>query len=292
MAVQRQGQGPALVLLHGFTGSGRTFDPFVAAWEQRYTVLRFDALGHGQSPAPPDPAAYRLQAAARDIARRLNALGFARAHVLGYSMGGRLALTFALAYPERVDRLVLESASAGLEDPVVRAARRASDHELARRIERDGIEAFVDWWEALELFRSQARLEPAVRAALRAQRRAQRARGLAMSLRGAGVAQSEPQWEALAGFGRPTLLVAGALDPRYAESARAMARRLPRASVAVVAGAGHAVHLERPGEFSRVVTAFLAEATDQPDPDKPGEIRQERTGGQDGTKVGPDGRVP
>ncbi len=257
MAVTCEGRGPALVLLHGFTGSGRTFDPFVGAFSRHYTVVRFDALGHGRSPAPPDPEAYRLEAAVQDMAQRLDELGFARCHLLGYSMGGRMALAFALEHRQRVDRLVLESASAGIADPLAREHRRRSDEELADRIEREGIEAFVDHWESLPLFASQSGLDPRVRAALRAQRLAQRPEGLAMSLRGAGAARSEPRWEQLGGLCRPTLLVAGALDPTYVANARAMARRLPRASVAVIAGAGHAVHLERPEAFARVVTAFL-----------------------------------
>jgi len=252
------GEGPALLLLHGFTGSAGTWRPHLPALARWRRCVAPDLLGHGRSEAPADPARYRLEAAVADLAALLDRLGIEQVDVLGYSMGGRLALALATEHPGRVGALILESSSPGIDDPERRARRRAEDEALAALLEREGIGPFVDRWESLPLFASQARLPPGVRAALREQRLAQRPQGLAGSLRGMGQGVQPPLWDRLGRLQLPVLLVAGELDPGYVELARAMAARLPDAELRVVAGAGHAVHLEAPGEFTARVVDFLS----------------------------------
>ncbi len=266
----RAGVGPPLLLLHGFTGAGGTWAPLRAALGGSYATLAVDLPGHGRSGAPADPARFALDRLADDLARVLDAAGVARAAVLGYSLGGRAALRFALARPERVAALVLESASPGIADPAERAARVAADAALADAIERDGVAAFVDCWERLPLWASQAALGDDARAALRAGRLANDARGLANSLRGAGAGADPPALDRLAAIRAPTLLVAGALDAKYVALGRAMRRAIPGARITVVAGAGHAVHLERPDAFAALVRTFLDESLGpRPSPDGP-----------------------
>jgi len=255
--VERDGAGPPLILLHGFTGSAESWSPLRPSLGARVTTLAVDLPGHGASSAPADPARYALARVADDLARLLDALGVDRAAVLGYSMGGRTALHFALAHPDRVAALVLESASPGIASDDERAERARSDAALADDIERDGVEAFVMRWEWLALWASQAALSPEVRARLRAERLANSARGLANSLRGAGAGADPPVLDRLKQLDVPTLLVAGALDAKYVALARAMDAALPGASLEIVPDAGHAVHLERPAELVRVVLRFL-----------------------------------
>jgi 2-succinyl-6-hydroxy-2,4-cyclohexadiene-1-carboxylate synthase len=255
--VTRDGAGPPLVLLHGFTGSAASWAPLAPSLGARYTTLAVDLPGHGESTAPADPARYALDRLAGDLLGLLDALGLDRVAVLGYSMGGRAALHFALAHPDRVAGLVLESASPGIESDAERAERVASDAALADEIERDGVEAFVMRWEWLALWASQASLPAEVRQRLRTQRLANSARGLANSLRGSGAGADRPVLDRLRGLDVPTLLVAGALDAKYVALGRAMEAALPGASLEVVADAGHAVHLERPAELVRLVLRFL-----------------------------------
>lgn len=256
--VARAGHGSPVVLLHGFTGSGETWAPLVAALAARHETLAVDLPGHGRSAAPADPARYTLARFADDLARLLDRLGIDAAAVLGYSLGGRAALRFALEHPARVAALVLESASPGIADAAERAARAAADRELADDIEREGVSAFVERWERLPLWASQAALPNEARARQRAQRLSNVPRGLANSLRGAGAGAEPPVIGRLAEQRAPALVVAGALDQKYVALGRLMAAAMPRARLAVVPDAGHAVHLERPDAFADLVTRFLA----------------------------------
>ncbi len=173
---------------------------------------------------------------------------------VGYSLGGRLCLRLALERPDLVRGLVLIGASPGIADPGQREARRDADEALARRIERDGVEVFLDAWLAGPLFSSLP-----VEAAGRDERLANTAEGLAYALRRLGTGVQESLWDRLGELRPPVLLVAGERDPKFAGIAREMAAAIgPTARVAVVAGAGHAVHLERPAETAALVEEFMA----------------------------------
>jgi len=251
------GRGPALVLLHGFTGSLHTWDPFVPEWAQAWRVIAVDLLGHGGTDAPDDPERYRMERCVADLVALLDTLGVRRAHVLGYSMGGRVALHLAAAAPERVAALALESASPGIADAGERAARVKADEELADAIERDGVAAFVRRWERLPLFAGQRRLPESTRAALREQRLSNRALGLANSLRGMGAGAQPPLHHRLPELAMPSLLMAGEEDEKYVRIVRDMAAVMPKARAVIVPGAGHTVHLERPESFRALVLEFL-----------------------------------
>jgi len=261
LGVEQRGEhhksSPALVLLHGFTGSaagwGYHLDA-VAAHGLR--VIALDMLGHGLSDAPTDPGRYTIEHYQQDILAAMQELGVSegQAALLGYSMGGRIALYTAFSGYFRA--LILESASAGLEDAVEREQRRISDEALAASIERDGIEAFVERWEKLPLFASQGSLSLESREALHRQRLQNSATGLAQSLRGVGLGAQPSLYARLPALQIPTLLIAGELDTKFTIIARQMAQLLPRSQLHIIAGAGHIVHLERPEEFVSLVNNF------------------------------------
>lgn len=246
-----------LVLLHGFTGSAANWSAlFPHLEEPGRRLIALDLLGHGQADAPADPARYSIEHCQTDILTLLNALEVAgnQTILLGYSMGGRIALYTALSGFFRA--LILESASPGLACESEREQRRQSDETLAERIECEGVEAFIDFWEKLPLFASQDHLPPAARTALRTQRLNNRARGLANSLRGVGTGVQPALHTRLPALDLPTLLLAGELDPKFCQIARQMAPRIPRASLSIVPGSGHTVHLEQPAHFARLVNEF------------------------------------
>ena len=257
--VEVAGSGPPLVLLHGFTGSAASWSPLRETLAERFTTIAVDIVGHGHSDCPLDVEHYRMRRAAADLVKVVAKSGFPRASWLGYSMGGRTALTIAANHPAAVERLVLIGASPGLATEEERAARRDSDEAIARHIESAGITAFVDYWERLPLFASQTRLPAEVRERIRAGRLRNDAVGLTNSLRGMGTGSQEPLHDRLGLIAAPVLMLAGADDAKYVAIGEAMAAEVPGARFLAVPDAGHAAHVENPTCCAREIIAFLTQ---------------------------------
>lgn len=253
---ERRGRGPALVLLHGFTGSGRSLDGIARPLARDFSIIAPDLPGHGRSVGGASKGPYDFESSVARLLATLDRAGHAQADWLGYSMGARLALGCAVRQPGRVRSLVLVGGRAGIADPGEREARRRADAALADRIETNGIEAFVDEWLAQPLFATQQRLGAGFIAEQRRERLANDAHELAASLRTLGPGAQPPLFDELERLALPVLLVAGALDGAFVEHARELARRLPKAEVCVIEDAGHAVHVEQPAAFLRAVRAF------------------------------------
>ncbi len=250
--VETQGAGDPLVLLHGFTGSGANWAQHVDAFARRFQVVTVDLLGHGGTESPPDPARYRMELAAQDLIVLFDALDLPTVNLLGYSMGGRLALDTALTYPSRIRRLILESASPGLKTAAEREARVAQDEALAQRIERDGIAAFADYWTNLPLFATQS---AEIRERLHALRLHNDPAGLANSLRGMGTGAQPSLWDRLSELDLPVLLLAGELDGKFSAINAEMHAHIARSTLVVVPRAGHTIHVEQPERFQSEVIA-------------------------------------
>ncbi len=252
------GSGPPLVLLHGFTGSARAWGQFHDLLAPHFTLIGPDIAGHGHTDLPAALDHYRMPAVVEDIVEGVRCAGFPHAHWLGYSMGGRLALHVAAAHPDSVDRLVLIGASPGLATEAERLARRASDEELALRIERVGVEPFIDYWESIPLFASQRALPASHQTAIRAGRLANSPIGLANSLRGMGTGAQAPLFEILPRLTMPSLLLSGELDPKFTSIAAEMAAAMPDARRVVIAAAGHAAQTDQPELVAAEVINFLS----------------------------------
>jgi len=251
------GNGPPLVLLHGFMGSASAWGGVPQRLASEFQVFAVDLLGHGRSSRAHDPTRYALTAISADLVELLDAHGIERALVAGYSMGGRVALGTGVLAPERVAALLLEGASPGLADASERAQRRAADAGLAARLERDGLPRFVKQWLAQPLFHTQERLPAALRASEHERRLANDTRSLAACLCGLGTGSQPSLWTQLPGLCTPTLLLAGELDAKFRGIAQQMTRGWPSAERAVVSGAGHAAHLEAPDAYLAAALPFL-----------------------------------
>ena len=251
---------PKILALHGFTGDAQDFAPLAAGVDADWDAV--DLPGHGTRSGIEDPAAYEMDAVVDELAGRLGPgrKGTQTAVVLGYSMGGRAALSLAARHPTRVGGLVLIGATPGLADRDERAARRRVDLDRAERVEREGIEAFLAWWSTVPLIATQSRIPEPWRSATRVRRRRLTARGLALSLRGTGTGAMAPIWDALPRLAMPVLLITGAEDTKFDAIAREMAAVLPQACHVRVPGAGHCAHLERPSLAARAICAWLIDA--------------------------------
>lgn len=239
---------PAAVLLHGFTGSLEDWDDVAPLLRRRFRVVALDLPGHGRSDAPDDPAPYSTEAMARHVASALEAARITGATVVGYSLGARVAMRLALGRPDLVHALVLEGASPGMEG-AEREQRLKDDAALAALLEK-GIEPFVDAWMARPfLAPERAKVGERAWAWARADRLKRSPVGLRWTLLRAGQAAEEPLWARLPSLAQPTRLVVGEEDAKYRALAERMAGAMPRATVAVVPGCGHAPHREDPAPF-------------------------------------------
>ena len=246
-----------LVLLHGFTGSAANWHEQTTRFALSMPCITIDLLGHGQTDVPANPTRYNMAQSAQDVVDLLEQVTPGPFNLLGYSMGGRLALFIAATYPQLINKLILESASPGLAEPTARQARVQSDEALANQIEAEGIVAFVNHWEAIPLFAGQQALPAATRQRLRDQRLRNQPTGSANSLRGMGSGVQPALWDQLASLTMPTLLLTGELDQKFCEIAQQMVRRLPVAAHVTFPAAGHTIHLEQPEPYYDVVSEFL-----------------------------------
>jgi 2-succinyl-6-hydroxy-2,4-cyclohexadiene-1-carboxylate synthase len=258
------GDGTPVTLLHGFTQSGKSWHEVISLMPPGWKWVLPDLRGHGLTSVKPG-GPYTMDACTADLEMLWGHLGIARSHLVGYSMGGRLALHVAAARPDRVLSLLTIGAHAGLEEEA-REGRRRGDEALAQRIEKDGIEAFVNYWSSLPLFEGLERRGPSFVAQLRTARMDNHVVGLAESLRGMGAGAMRPVWESLARVTCPCTFVAGQLDHGYAASARRLAASVPDGRVVIVQRAGHTVHQERPETFARLLLAHLAAASESAKP--------------------------
>ncbi len=244
---------PTVLLLHGFTHTGSSWEPVVTALGERYRAITPDLRGHGASG---DLEPVTLEAVLDDLKALL---GSDAVTLAGYSMGGRIALQGALAWPERVERLVLIGASPGIAEPAEREERQRSDEALAAEIDRSDIEDFARRWAETPVL---AGLSAEARAAAHADRLRSRPAGLARALRGLGTGALPSLWNRLGELPMPVSLVVGERDEKFRAVAEGMARSLPAAEIVVVPGTGHAVHLEAPAQVAEVIRASLGAKRD------------------------------
>lgn len=245
---------PALLLLHGFMGSGSDWDLVAERLAERFRCITPDLPGHGASLGL-GGGFYTFAGAVAALAELLDQLGIESCAVAGYSLGGRLSLAFALAHPGRCSRLVLESASPGLEGAGERAARLELDHSRATEIE-DDFDAFIDQWYQQPLWASLAADEALLQRTIAARHRGEPSE-LARALRGFSVARQPSFWPDVGTLRMPALVVAGELDSKYAEIAARMADLNDGVRTAIIPGAGHNTHAEQPEQFIALLRDFL-----------------------------------
>ena len=252
------------MVLHGFTGSAAAMSPITEALSRRHRVVAVDLVGHGNSAVPRSARRYTLERVLDDLDGLVTGLDLVPLHLLGYSMGGRLALAYAVEKAEKLRSLVLIGASAGLADDAYRAQRRASDDALADRIETDGLEWFVDWWMSRPLLAPKSAAGDAAAGLARHRRLENDARALANTLRGLGTGAMEPLHSHLADLDVPVAVLVGSHDEKFRAIAEGLVAALPQAAKHIVADAGHAVHVDNPGDTAAAILPFFRTVDQEP----------------------------
>ncbi|WP_246880341.1 2-succinyl-6-hydroxy-2,4-cyclohexadiene-1-carboxylate synthase [Sporosarcina sp. 6E9] len=248
---------PVIVFLHGFTGSTDTWSEIIGLLKGKYHTVTVDLIGHGKTTAPLDPSRYSMEKQVADLETLFSQLNLSKFTLVGYSMGGRIALSYTINHPKRVASLILESSTPGLETERERIERMNKDKILAQKICSEGILSFVEFWEGIPLFDTQKKLSTEQQQKIRTERLSQNAVGLANSLLGIGTGSQPSNWTRLKEINTPVLLITGEIDKKFVKIAQEMKKLLYLANHYVVNGAGHAIHVEKPTLFATMIEEHI-----------------------------------
>lgn len=255
-------KNPPVLFLHGFLGRGMDWQRVAKVLARGYFCIMPDLPGHGKNIFHPRPEEMNTRLSFKrlnkDLCTLLDSLSLRQTHLVGYSMGGRAALYFAIHYPESVLSLALESASPGIKNSDERRARRREDDWRAEMILSGGIEHFVDHWYTLPLFHS-LHSYPDVRMQTIAQRKVNQAISVAKVIRDLSPGRQPVVWDHLPSLEMPVLLISGGLDEKYVALGRQMNAHIPRSLWKIIPASGHTSHLEQPEFFSSLLWEFLDE---------------------------------
>lgn len=244
------GTGKPLVCFHGFSESGSTWDGIEV---QGYRLIRIDSMGHGRSARPMELQPYTLPQMLRDLHRVIYTIAGERYALMGYSMGARLALLYALEYSEEVTHLALESGSVGIEDRVARQDRYVADQALAERIRAHDIMWFSETWAKLEIFKTQQGLPTKVEQQIRGRRLLNSPHALAFTLEGSGQGSMPYVGHRLSELTMPVCYISGELDAKYT----AIGARYFGDVHRIVSQVGHNVHVEAPEAYGQILEQFF-----------------------------------
>jgi pimeloyl-ACP methyl ester carboxylesterase len=248
--VESKGQGRPVVLIHGGQLDRRMWDREFDSLASRFHVVRYDVRGFGRSPAGLDTS-FRSYA---DLAAMLDSLGITRTSIVGLSLGGRIAIDFAIAHPDRVDRLIL--LAPGVSGFPWSEGDTSAAHAMQQAVEASDTVAITDLW-LRTTYMSTAMMNPAI---------APRIRELSLANSGAflrarmGRELEPPAWQRLRELSAPTLVVVGSMDDKdILTIVDSIAAQAPHARKLVLPGAGHMLNMERPGDVLQAIRAFLGQ---------------------------------
>jgi 2-succinyl-6-hydroxy-2,4-cyclohexadiene-1-carboxylate synthase len=246
---------PKLFFLHGFMGSLADFKPIIEILGDQFCCLAIDLPGHGHTILDTDwsEGIYDI---AQSLIAFLDCLDFTPCHLIGYSMGGRLALYLACRFPRRFKSVVLESASPGLATEPERSQRQKQDEQLAIQLETASWPSFLSQWYEQPIFES-LRRHPNF--GLLLERRSQnRPQELAQVLRKLGTGNQPSLWKELSHIQLPIGLMVGELDSKFMGINQKMLPHCQNAQLSIVPGCGHVVHFEHPHAFAEILKTHLA----------------------------------
>ncbi|PYM17800.1 MAG: alpha/beta hydrolase [Candidatus Rokuibacteriota bacterium] len=234
------GDGPVVLLGHGYGSTRHMWDEQHRALADRWRVVSWDMRGHGQTDSPDDPARYSAALTVADMRALLQHLGVERAVIGGLSLGGYVSLAFVLAHPEMTRALVICDSGPGYRNAEARAQWNQRAHERAANLEAKGLEA---------LARRSRETQQAVHRS---------AQGLAHAARGMLAQEGSQVIDGLGSIRVPTLVIVGDQDQPFVAPSEYMAKKIPGARLEVIPGAGHSSNLDQPETFNRVLREFLA----------------------------------
>ncbi|MBW1740869.1 MAG: 2-succinyl-6-hydroxy-2,4-cyclohexadiene-1-carboxylate synthase [Deltaproteobacteria bacterium] len=248
----------ALVFLHGFMGRAADWADIVTSFSDEYLCIAVDLPGHGKTVVNGGTENYKMENCAARLIRFMDELKLSKCDLVGYSMGGRLALYLAVHFPERLGKVVIESASPGLKTEQERQVRIAHDEKLAHSLDANPLEQFLTQWYDQPLFASLKKDRERFRKLYESRLDNDKV-GLSLSLRMMGSGAQPSLWGELYKVKVPVLLIVGEKDDKFQKIGWEMAAKCKMASLCVISDAGHNVHFDNSEEYIRQVRLFLKE---------------------------------
>jgi 2-succinyl-6-hydroxy-2,4-cyclohexadiene-1-carboxylate synthase len=252
--IQIKGEGKPIICLHGFSENIGTWKSLVLEGHQ---LILVDLIGHGESDKPRSGKYYSLKLMLRHLNKLIHQLGSSKYSILGYSMGGRIALAYSLAYPNEIDKLVLESASYGECGLLNRLKRRRSDSKLAGGIRKNGVEWFNQYWSGLSIFETQRKLPEDIVNEISERRLSNVTYALSNTLLGTGQGKFPCLKNQVTNLSMPVLYISGEYDEKYCRTGNEFQKLNPNIRHETIRGAGHNTHIEDTKGFAEVLRKFL-----------------------------------
>ena len=243
--------------LHGFTGYAMDWVPVVSSLNKRFNYYLVDLVGHGKSDSPKESYYYSIDSIVNQLKEIILSLSNDKIVLAGYSMGGRIALNFALTNGTMLKGLILESSTWGISNENLKKERVLQDEKLAEFIDKNPIDKFVDYWMNIGLFNTQRRFSNEMLSQIREQKLENNKTGLANTLRCSGTGNMKPLYNNIKDIPLKTLLITGGLDSKFTEINVEMVKLFTNAEHKIIKNAGHNTHLEEPQRFIEAINKFL-----------------------------------
>ncbi|HEX9253268.1 MAG TPA: 2-succinyl-6-hydroxy-2,4-cyclohexadiene-1-carboxylate synthase [Ignavibacteriaceae bacterium] len=248
-----------VLFLHGFTGCAEDWFPVFEQMPDKYNCIAMDIVGHGKSDAPGNVVNYNIESIINQIKFVKDHLTPNKIFLLGYSMGGRIALSYASVYPEDLKGLILESSSAGIKNDEERQKRYEEDLKIAEFIETHTLEEFIEMWQDQELFNTQRRFSNDKLKKFKKKKASGSKIGYANSLKGFSTGIMPPVHDKLKKIPLKVLLITGDLDSKFTGINARLAKRFFKAKHKIVRNSGHNTHLEDSKRFIEIVLNYLGQ---------------------------------
>ncbi len=243
-----------IVFIHGFTGSTKDWQFLTKNLDKKFNPIFIDLIGHGLSDSPENENLYSEVFIINSLKKIFKKLKLANFILAGYSMGGRVALTYTLENPDQVKAVILEGTNPGIKEKSERNRKEKSDHQLSVRLENEELESFLNYWYRQEIFNSLNDIE--IESLIQSKRLNNRF-GLAKVLRNFSTGKMKNKWNELNEINCPTLLISGEFDKKYCEINKLMSGKINLCQQKIIKNAGHNTHFENQFEYISVVNNFL-----------------------------------
>lgn len=248
---------PTLIMLHGFISDQSTFQKLEQKLQNKgFNILKIDLPGHGNDQSN-DEVTWDMHYICHEIKVLIDYYNLKTVYLYGYSMGGRIALSFSIQYPKVLQGLILESASPGIKLQSEKEKRIMLDKERAEKIQNIGIKNFVEEWSKLPLFNSQKDLPNEEQNRIKKMRLAQNPKGLSKALIDYGTGAQPSYWNDLIKLDVPTCIVVGERDEKFINIGKKMNNTIKNSELHIINNAGHTIHVEQPSKFDTIIIEFI-----------------------------------